>query len=76
MKHFRPAHEGETPLLLSAAEIYEELRQRNPRLMRGVNEQNFGALLREWGFQRVEHHHRRVYRALRAVRGERLRVKG
>lgn len=62
MKHFRQPLDGETPLLLSAAEIYEHLRQRNPRLMRGVNEQNFGALLREWGFQRVEHRHRRVYK--------------
>ena len=64
LKHFRQPHEGETPLLLSAAEIYEQLRQRNPRLMRGVNEQNFGALLREWGFVRVEHKHRRVYRVM------------
>ena len=62
MKHFRQPLDGETPLLLSATEIYEHLRQRNPRLMRGVNEQNFGALLREWGFQRVEHRHRRVYK--------------
>ena len=30
--------------------------------MRGVGAQNFGALLREWGFQRVEHHHRRMYK--------------
>ena len=65
MKYFRQPHDGETPLLLSAAEIYEELRQRNPRLMRGVNEQNFGALLREWGFIRVEHRHRRVYKVVR-----------
>ena len=65
MKYFRQPQEGETPLLLSAAEIYEELRQRHPRLMRGVNEQNFGALLREWGFERVEHRHRRVYRMMR-----------
>ena len=65
MKYFRQPRDGETPLLLSAAEIYEELRQRHPRLMRGVNEQNFGALLREWGFQRVEHRHRRVYRMMR-----------
>ena len=67
MKYFRQPHDGETPLLLSAAEIYEELRQRHPRLMRGVNEQNFGALLREWGFERVEHRHRRVYRVARAA---------
>ena len=65
MKYFRQPREGEAPLLLSAAEIYEELRQRHPRLMRGVNEQNFGALLREWGFERVEHRHRRVYRMMR-----------
>ena len=65
MKYFRLPQEGETPLLLSAAEIYEELRHRHPRLMRDVNEQNFGALLREWGFERVEHRHRRVYRMMR-----------
>ena len=67
MKYFRQPREGEVPLLLSAAEIYEELHQRHPRLMRGVNEQNFGALLREWGFERVEHRHRRVYRVARAA---------
>ena len=60
-KYFRQPREGEKPQLLSAAEIYEYLRQRNPRLMRGVNEQNFGALLREWGFKRREHNRRRVY---------------
>ena len=62
--YFRHPREGEEPLLLSAAEIYEHLRQRNPRLMRGVNEQNFGALLREWGFERREHKHRRVYKVM------------
>ena len=64
-KHFRLPREGETPQLMSAADIYEQLRQRNPRLMRGVCERNFGALLREWGFERVEHRHRRVYKTLR-----------
>ena len=64
-KHFRLPREGETPQLMSAADIYEYLRQRNPRLMRGVCERNFGALLREWGFERVEHRHRRVYKTLR-----------
>ena len=63
-KHFRQPREGEEPQLLTAADIYEHLRQRNPRLMRGVNEQNFGALLREWGFERREHKHRRVYKIL------------
>ena len=63
-KHFRLPREGETPQLMSAADIYEYLRQRNPRLMRGVCERNFGALLREWGFERVEHRHRRVYRVM------------
>ena len=62
MKHFRQPREGEEPQLLSAADIYERLRQLNPRMMREVNEQNFGALLREWGFERVEHRRRRVYR--------------
>ena len=64
-KYFRQPREGEKPQLLSAAEIYECLRQRNPRLMRGVNEQNFGALLREWGFERREHRHRRVYQVVK-----------
>ncbi len=64
MRHFRQPREGEEPQLLTAADIYEHLRQRNPRLMRGVNEQNFGALLREWGFERREHKHRRVYRVV------------
>ena len=63
-KHFRLPREGETPQLMSAADIYEYLRQRNPRLMRGVCERNFGALLREWGFERVEHRHRRVYKTI------------
>ena len=62
LKHFRQPREGEEPQLLSAADIYERLRQLNPRMMREVNEQNFGALLREWGFERVEHRRRRVYR--------------
>ena len=60
--HFRHPEEGEQPQLLSAAEIHEYLRKLNPYLMRGVGAQNFGALLREWGFQRVEHHHRRMYK--------------
>lgn len=60
--HFRHSEEGEQPQLLSAAEIHEYLRKLNPYLMRGVGAQNFGALLREWGFQRVEHHHRRMYK--------------
>ena len=64
MRYFRQPREGEEPQLLTAADIYEHLRQRNPRLMRGVNEQNFGALLREWGFERREHKHRRVYRVV------------
>ena len=64
MRHFRHPREGEEPQLLSASEIYEHLRQRNPRLMRGVCEQNFGALLREWGFERSEHKHRRVYKVI------------
>ena len=62
---YRQPEEGEQPLLLSAAELHEQLRRQNPYLMRGVNAQNFGALLREWGFKRVEHHHRRVYQVCR-----------
>ena len=61
---YRQPEEGEQPLLLSAAELHEHLRRHNPYLMRGVNAQNFGALLREWGFKRVEHHHRRVYQVV------------
>ena len=61
---YRQPEEGEQPLLLSAAELHEQLRRHNPYLMRGVNAQNFGALLREWGFKRVEHHHRRVYQVV------------
>lgn len=64
-KYFRQPCEGEEPQLLSAADIYEHLRKLNPRIMRGVNEQNFGALLREWGFERREHRHRRVYKVCR-----------
>ena len=63
--HFRHPGDGEHPQLLSAAEIYEYLRKCNPYLMRGVSAQNFGALLREWGFLRVEHHHRRMYKVCR-----------
>ena len=65
-KHFRQPRGGEKPQLFLAAEIYEYLRQRNPRLMRGVNEQNFGALLREWGFKRREHNRRRVYEVVQS----------
>ena len=61
---YRQPEEGEQSLLLSAAELHEQLRRHNPYLMRGVNAQNFGALLREWGFKRVEHHHRRVYQVV------------
>ena len=63
--HFRHPEEGEQPQLLSAAEIHEYLRKLNPYLMRGIGAQNFGALLREWGFLRVEHHHRRMYKVCR-----------
>ena len=62
---YRQPEEGEQPLLFSAAEVHEQLRRQNPYLMRGVNAQNFGALLREWGFKRVEHHHRRMYQVIR-----------
>ena len=67
LDHFRHPEEGEQPQLFSAAEIYEYLRKRNPYLMRGVSAQNFGSLLREWGFQRVEHHHRRMYKIIKLV---------
>ena len=63
--HFRHPEEGEQPQLLSAAEIHEYLRKLNPYLMRGIGAQNFGALLREWGFLRFEHHHRRMYKFCR-----------
>ena len=66
LKHFRVPREDEKSQLLSATEIYEYLRQRSPRLMRGVCEQNFGALLREWGFKRREHNRRRVYEVVRS----------
>ncbi len=67
--HFRRPEEGEQPELRSAAELHEHLRKHNPHLMRSVSAHHFGALLREWGIKRVEHHHRRVYQVVR-VKGE------
>ena len=59
--HYRLPREGEEPLLLSAAEIYDTLYAIDPRTMRGVCRQNFGAELRSFGVKRRKHHERRVY---------------
>ena len=59
--HYRLPCEGEEPLLLSAAEIYDTLYDIDPRTMRGVNRQNFGAELRSFGATRTKIGNRRVY---------------
>ena len=59
--HYRLPREGEEPELLSAAEIYDHLYDLDPRTMRGVCRQNFGAELRSFGVVRRKHHERRVY---------------
>ena len=59
--HYRLPREGEEPKLLSAAEIYDHLYDIDPRTMRGVCRQNFGAELRSFGVVRRKHHERRVY---------------
>lgn len=51
--------------LLSAAEIYDTLYDIDPRTMRGVCRQNFGAELRSFGAKRRKHHERRVYGVMR-----------
>ena len=63
--HYRLPREGEEPLLLSAAEIYDTLYDIDPRTMRGVCRQNFGAELRSFGAKRRKHHERRVYGVMR-----------
>ena len=50
---------------LSAAEIYDTLYDIDPRTMRGVCRQNFGAELRSFGAKRRKHHERRVYGVMR-----------
>ena len=59
--HYRLPREGEEPELLSAAEIYDHLYNLDPRTMRTVCRQNFGAELRSFGAVRRKHHERRVY---------------
>ena len=59
--HYRLPREGEEPELLSAAEIYDHLYDLDPRTMRTVCRQNFGAELRSFGAVRRKHHERRVY---------------
>ena len=72
--HYRLPREGEEPLLLSAAEIYDTLYDIDPRTMRGVCRQNFGAELRSFGAKRRKHHERRVYEV--KLRGEGIWVEG
>ena len=62
--HYRLPREGEEPELLSAAEIYDHLYDLDPRTMRTVCRQNFGAELRSFGAVRRKHHERRVYRVI------------
>ena len=62
--HYRLPREGEEPELLSAAEIYDHLYDLDPRTMRGVNRQNFGAELRSFGAVRTKIGNRRVYRVI------------
>ena len=58
--------EGEEPQLLSAAEIYDTLYDIDPRTMRGVNRQNFGAELRSFGVMRTKIGNRRVYEVVKS----------
>ena len=60
--HYRLPHENEEPLLLSAAKIFDTLYDIDPRTMRGVNRQNFGAELRSFGAMRTKIGNRRVYK--------------
>ena len=64
--HYRLPREGEEPLLLSAAEIFDTLYAIDPRTMRGVNRQNFGAELRSFGAVRTKIGNRRVYEVVKS----------
>ena len=58
--------EGEEPQLLAAAEIYDHLYSLDPRTMRGVCLQNFGAELRSFGVMRTKIGNRRVYEVVKS----------
>ena len=64
--HYRLPHEGEEPQRLSAAEIFDTLYDIDPRTMRGVNRQNFGAELRSFGVVRTKIGNRRVYEVVKS----------
>ncbi len=64
--HYRLPREGEKPLLLSAADIYDHLYDLNPRTMRTFSRQNFGAELRSMGVLRCKHRERRVYSVVKS----------
>jgi len=61
MEHYRLPLADEPFERKSASEIYATLAKVNPRVMKDVCEQNFGAVLRRLGFTRHEHNHRNVY---------------
>lgn len=62
----RLPREGEEPQLLSAAKIYDTLYDIDPRTMRGVNRQNFGAELRSFGAMRTKIGNHRVYEVVKS----------
>ena len=64
--HYRLPHEGEESQRLSAAEIFDTLYDIDPRTMRGVNRQNFGAELRSFGVVRTKIGNRRVYEVVKS----------
>ncbi len=64
--HYRLPREGEEPELLSAAEIYDHLYSLDPRTMRGVCRQNFGAELRSFGVVRTKIGNHRVYEVVKS----------
>lgn len=64
--HYRLPHEGEESQRLSAAEIFDTLYDIDPRAMRGVNRQNFGAELRSFGVVRTKIGNRRVYEVVKS----------
>ena len=52
--------------MLSAAKIYDTLYDIDPRTMRGVNRQNFGAELRSFGVVRTKIGNHRVYEVVKS----------
>ena len=61
---FRPAGYGEKGILLSAAEIYQQLKKHNPSAMRSVSAGNFGKLLCALGIERKHTESGNFYRVV------------